>query len=285
LGDNAVNGSLGRPTLAPWVAEPYKLWSLLEIMKPLSAAVLLTDIRAMETVITARPGGQLSEASRTKAQSVFVDVVQDCAELGLTASRISAEKVVRLVNIGGCQFDEFRRLVVELQDRIIDEMRAPRFFSLSDEEAEYYNNPRSGWGITLDRFPSALFDVEEAGKCYAFGRGTACVFHLMRVLELGLRALGASLKDPTLDPARNPSWQAILSKGDKELLKPIASRRSEWQVDEAFFSTAHANLRTVQYAWRNPTMHIERTYTDEEAKEVINSTRAFMRHLATKLSE
>ncbi len=32
-------------------------------------------------------------------------------------------------------------------------------------------------------------------------------------------------------------------------------------------------------------MHIERRYNDEEAREVWNATRAFLRHLATKLSE
>lgn len=31
-------------------------------------------------------------------------------------------------------------------------------------------------------FPSAIDDIEDAGKCLALGQGTACVMHLMRVL-------------------------------------------------------------------------------------------------------
>ena len=41
----------------------------------------------------------------------------------------------------------------------------------------------------------------------------------------------------------------------------------------------------VKDAWRNPTMHVEITYTEEMALDVFRHVQAFMRHLATKLSE
>ena len=40
-----------------------------------------------------------------------------------------------------------------------------------------------------DKFPSAAFDIDEAGKCLAIGRSTAAVFHLMRALETAIRAV------------------------------------------------------------------------------------------------
>src|SRR5208282_5491043 len=40
-----------------------------------------------------------------------------------------------------------------------------------------------------DRFPPARDDIKDAGNCYAASLYTACVFHLMRVAELGLRAI------------------------------------------------------------------------------------------------
>lgn len=133
-------------------------------------------------------------------------------------------------------------------------------------------------------FQSAQRDSEEAGKCLAFDRGTACVFHLMRVMEVGLRALAASLNDPRLDPKRNPSWDSILKKCDEELAKPLKDRAPEWRQDDAFFSIAAAQLHAVKDAWRNPTMHVERHYDPEEAEDVWNAVRAFMRHLAKRLS-
>lgn len=43
-------------------------------------------------------------------------------------------------------------------------------------------------------FPSALEDIKEVGNCYATDRNTACVFHCMRVVEYGLRALAKRLR-------------------------------------------------------------------------------------------
>jgi hypothetical protein len=44
-----------------------------------------------------------------------------------------------------------------------------------------------------------------------------------------------------------------------------------------------AHLHAVKVAWRNPTMHIVNQYTPEQAEEVFNAVRGFMRHLASKL--
>jgi hypothetical protein len=44
-------------------------------------------------------------------------------------------------------------------------------------------------------------------------------------------------------------------------------------------------LRAVKDAWRNPTMHVRIAYDEEESRDVWNTVRVFMRHLATKLEE
>ena len=58
------------------------------------------------------------------------------------------------------------------------------------------NSSRGGqlFGDDVARaFPSSKGDIDEAGKCLALDRGTACVFHLMRILEIGLQLLAAKL--------------------------------------------------------------------------------------------
>ena len=57
------------------------------------------------------------------------------------------------------------------------------------------------------RFPRAIVDIEEAGKCFALGRFTACVFHLMRVVEAGLAAISRSLNIVK----HSPTWEAYLT--------------------------------------------------------------------------
>lgn len=183
-------------------------------------------------------------------------------------------------------WDVYIEMQRALHDRVVDDLSHGEFFLVPPHRHKYFLDAKILFGEDVNRsFPSAIKDIEEAGKCFAFGRNTAMVFHLMRVMELGLRALGASLHDSTLDPRTNPSWNTILRRCMRELELPINDRSQDWKQDNEFFSTATANLRAVKDAWRNPTMHIDRDYDEEEALDVLNAVKAFTRHLAVKLHE
>jgi hypothetical protein len=219
----------------------------------------------------------------TKLFTTFRD---DCATIGLIASTATLNKLIELCKReGDIPFRDLKKLWQELRGRLVDEMDGFRFLSLNLREAEEYLNPWDGWDEIFDRFPSTERDVIEARRCLALGRNTATAFHLMRVMETGLRLLGKSLGDSSLDPRKNPSWNRILERSEKELQKERNKRSPEWKTDEDFFSTATATLRAVQHAWRNPTAHVEKHYDEEEAREIYGSVRTFMRHLATKLAE
>jgi hypothetical protein len=207
--------------------------------------------------------------------------VLESADLQLSLD--SYDRLQRLVDTENPGLPAVNELVAELQGRIRDELSHFELWLVTKAESRFLKINPFGEDIP-NKFDPARDDIEEAGKCLAYGRGTACVFHLMRVMEVGLRALAASLNDPRLDPKRNPSWDSILKKCDEELLRPLHSRCDEWRQDDGFYSTASAQLHAVKDAWRNPTMHVERNYTPEEAEDVWNAVRAFMRHLSQKLS-
>jgi hypothetical protein len=182
--------------------------------------------------------------------------------------------------------NRFVHYVDGVEERICEELHSSWFFRIPKTKVGYYAGPRERLGqAVIDAFPSAIYDIEEAGKCYATERYTACVFHLMRVMEFGLHSLSLSLNDPNLNPKKNRSWDSMLKKCDGELRKNFNERCDEWRRDDQFFSNVTANLRAVKDAWRNPTMHVEKKYTGEEAFDIFNSVRAFMRHLAAKLKE
>lgn len=169
---------------------------------------------------------------------------------------------------------------VELGHRLTDEASEKNVFIMPSDRVQYYDRPHL-FGETVDQvFPTATLDIEEAGKCYAMGRNTACVFHLMRVMEVGLRGLSDLLGNPN-DGA--PNWGQILSRCDRELQRPT-QRSAEWNADPTFFSEATAQLRAVKDAWRNPTMHVEASYDEERTLDIWNAVSAFMRSLARKMS-
>lgn len=175
--------------------------------------------------------------------------------------------------------------ICEIATRIQDELSLKLVMQIDSEDQAYFTDPRGKFGkATLDKFPSIVGDVESAGRCYASGNGTACVFHLMRVMECGLRALGKSLDDTSLDPKTNPTWQKIISRCTDELKKPLRNRSDLWRQDEVFFSQASASLMAVKDAWRNPTMHVEQNYDNDQALVVYNAVRGFMSQLSSKLS-
>jgi hypothetical protein len=228
---------------------------------------------------------------------LLTKIESHCKPLDLTYSIRQIARIENSLQRGGYTLPNVCQMLIALRERVDDELAARIFFSVETHDLYLFRVteipgrmelklPRELFGDeVVGSFPSSLRDIEDASKTLAYGQGTACVFHLMRVLECGLRALAVSLNDSRINPKTNPSWENILSKCDEELQKPLAKRSAEWKTDEPFFSSATANLRAVKDAWRNPTMHVEIFYDPEMAKDVWHSSRAFMRHLATKLRE
>ena len=226
-------------------------------------------------------------------------VCEACEDLQLQVSLIQAKRLrdelipTFLESLRGCEtqkqyqffWDGIERSVAQLEVLVEDESSLRAYLCLRPEQTALYESVSPFGDLVIGKFPSIRFDLEESSKCLALERATACVFHLMRILEVGLRTLGKSLNDPNMDPKRNPSWDKILKKCDDQLRLPRNDRCEEWRVDDAFFSEATANLRAVKDAWRNPTVHVERIYDPERGAEVFLAVKGFMRHLASKLTE
>jgi hypothetical protein len=251
----------------------------------------LTDLAWGAGMYKGTQGGWLSRIRLLGPENHMVDVflkfADECTRLGLATTAATLRRMAQS-RAGKFTYGDVQQLEEELHGRLRDELEARICLMIETEKAKFFAEPHlfdTKDVKVSDHFPSAIYDIEEAGKCFALDRYTACVFHLMRVMEVGLRALGASLNDPTLDPKTNPTWGRILNRGDKELAKPANDRSPEWRTKADFFEGAHATLRAVSIAWRNPTMHLEKTYNEERALDIFNAVKGTMRHLATGLRE
>jgi hypothetical protein len=170
--------------------------------------------------------------------------------------------------------------VDDLRRRLIDQAQSVFCLSLNGREREMYDCLAPPFGDVVEAvFRSANDDIYEAQKCLALGRATACVMHLMRVVEAGLAALAASV-----GVTKQNDWGAYLRKIDDELLGRAKSGRAR-SDDEQFYAEAAVTIDHMRRAWRNPTMHLDRSYSIERATEIRDSVRSFMIHLASKVSE
>jgi hypothetical protein len=205
-----------------------------------------------------------------------------CERLEFKASRAAVHELLQMLPASEVGSGLIRDRLKELQRRLKDEMSYTFFLALSGHEARLLDAVTPFGDDVANAFPSASFDADEATRCLAFERYTACVLHLMRVLEVGVRALGARL---AIDTTHKPGWEAILKKAHGQLSLPNDKKDPDWINDEAFLSDAIAMFTAVKTAWRNPTMHIEKTYTPEQAERIYDAVNGFMQQLATKLHE
>lgn len=159
----------------------------------------------------------------------------------------------------------------EITARIYDEMKNHLFMYIPTRQAEYYDKPEAFGQDVNAKFPTIQYDLVEAGNCYAAGRSTATVFHLMRIMETGVQRFGAKLG---VSLVQEKNWQNILD----EINKAIKSLPRNPATIE--MSQASANLYAVKLAWRNEVMHPKDTYTLEEAKNLIQQVRIFMQQIA-----
>lgn len=174
---------------------------------------------------------------------------------------------------------ELIQAVEELKNRLFDELCERQFYYVPPERAKFYTEPMLCGKDVNDRFPSAIDDIEDAGKCLALGQGTACVLHTMRVLEVGLKSLAKAL-----NISYAPSWESYLKQIAEKIAEKHKNKTAKWLRDEKFYRDLSGDLLTVKQAWRNPTMHVDRRYSVEEAEQIFMAARGFMARLASHFS-
>jgi hypothetical protein len=138
------------------------------------------------------------------------------------------------------------------------------------------------------RFQSATGDIIEAGRCFALGRNTACVFHCMRVLEVAVQSLGRAIGIPD----DRPNWEPVIARLDKllrmdgdHLKRNPLDRLPEVHENRDYYAGVSSYFNAVKIAWRNRVMHVGSEYSDEHSEDILNATRGFMQHLANRLSD
>lgn len=174
-------------------------------------------------------------------------------------------------------------MVVDLYNRLLEEMEDRVFLTLSPTALPFYVQSEPLFGTEVDQaFSSAADDISETGKCFALGRYTASVFHLMRTLERGITALSRETK---AQPG-NPNWETVLNAITTRVnqMGPTTDG-ADWKVTQQFHSECVAQFRIFQHAWRNYVTHSSVTYDEERARAIYESVREFMRHLATRVRE
>jgi hypothetical protein len=205
--------------------------------------------------------------------------------LGTRQTSKSADRLIGTVSADRFTYPELASLLREIDSRLRDELSDITVLTLSDKEQGYFAPAEPLFGKEFEvAFPSALFELDEASKCMALGRDTAAVFHLMRCMEIGIRTIAKSLGVPDPVKGSDRNWSEMLKK-----IKLAMERKlnpPSWNHgDREIFESAYGSLDAVRVAWRNPTMHVDSKYTNDEAEHIFVAVRGFMKKLASRMDE
>lgn len=191
-------------------------------------------------------------------------------------------------------YDELSRMLGEFRTRVQEDLENEVFFRVEcskamqffERQKDYLGEfvPKSVEDIFGDKvaenFSGVLWDGRESVDCFVAGRYTACVFHLMRVLELGLGVLGKRFK-VSVDHA---DWGTIIGNLENAIanIHNEPDRPDEWKDQREFYNQCLSHFRVLKDAWRNYTAHSRGRYDRGEAFDIFNNVRGFMQKLATR---
>lgn len=202
--------------------------------------------------------------------------------IGAKLAIMSAQRLLQIVSAtDAIKFETVGRALHEIESRFGDHLQSIGLFVLSDQETVFMKPADSlieldGFSIS---FPNAAFEVEEASKCLALGRYNASVFHSMRMLEIGIRAIAKRLGTPDPTSAAERNWAFILKAIRSEIDAQWPSGKRLPDTVGAKLDKLYASLDAVKNPWRNATMHVENNYAPHEAIHILRCSAFFMRDL------
>lgn len=170
----------------------------------------------------------------------------------------------------------FSSSLEELRERIIQSLEDSAVYCVAPNRVDYINNPSAIFGAEVyAKFADVSYDMAEAALSLGMSRNTACVFHLMRVMEYAVQKIGDRLSATIVDKNNQTlEWGIIIANiMAKVEAMPKGDERNE-------LSATVSLLYHVKQSWRNSTMHPKQTYTDDEAVAVFAATKSFLNDLA-----
>jgi hypothetical protein len=224
-----------------------------------------------------------SELWHQKATNALAEMAISCKDAGF--DRLAARCTRLAAWQKGIPLIIACHLLRDLLPDIQGEMMRHAYFIVPENRKNWYRDddtPLFGEAIA-SAIPNSTVEIAEAGRCYALERWTACVFHLMRAVELALHKWSGDLGLVLKTSAEQANMQDILTAADLKL-KAIGQQPKSIERDAnlEYFGDTSAHFRAIKDAWRNHVAHAKRTYDERETTAILNNVHSFLEKLATR---
>lgn len=225
----------------------------------------------------------ISEDGREKLAHVVDEFIKQCQRLPMSTDLVAQAQRLRHACSNPPWTDvTLMALTQDLQQAFMTVLERNLFFAIWPLRIDMYLDPREWFGdYVLRRFPDISRDVDDACQSFAVAQWTAAVFHSMRILERGLRAMGKHLSVPFAADVELENWKPIIDQIESHIRAMEALPKSAQKVENLkFYSEAATQFRYFKDAWRNHVSHSRTNYDDRSAETILTHVRDFMRDLA-----
>lgn len=262
------------------------LWDLMETFKPLAdrmrrLGAVLNQLR------NSGAADDLGTLERREFEQSLEGIENELLKFDLDAARDALEILQKELLKSGTHWPatlvyQFAPLV----EAMIGQLGRRYYVPVIPEVADFYERPESKFPLCMVMFPSAADDIKEACRCFALERYTACVFHAMGILQVGLYALADEFQVRFSFKIELAEWENVIAKIASEIKKKGDLPKSDQKdADLKFYSELAVQFRYFKDAWRNHVAHLREEYDCDQAHSILIHVRDFMEQAAVRLKE
>jgi len=292
-----------------WDTFTHRLWNLWQLMKVFQSRdfhVISESLTQYENECRTlqKAAGSTVAKPNDALLSGIIGILNQAAEFCDLMRFDAAQEKISLINVyleNHADEADCSSLAAELRNASEAIMAAfwnVKLILVNPSRAAYVENELLLGIAVRDAFKSAIPDIIDAGNSLAVDLGTATVFHLMRVVESGLRALCVHVGvtrtvrskksgKTKYKPLAWSEWETMLSalqiRVDAKIGKLAAGKKK--QETQEFYYPLLQELRAFKESFRNHVSHARSVYNAREAEAVFEHVKRFMSLLATKVSE
>jgi hypothetical protein len=223
---------------------------------------------------------EIAEAeTQNDIKEMLTALLHQCKALDLSISQeLVSQRIINLPESLG----EYDCLI----DAVRAELKTKLFIFVPPHRSKFYDSEDFLSDKIKQAFPGASKEIDSGCQCYAVGQYTAAVFHSMRAVEIGLRALAIALNVTFAFPLEQAEWAVILDQIEPKITEMKQRQKSaEKSNDLKFYSEAGMNFRYFKDGWRVHVAHAREKYDERQALEIITHCQSFFSTLAERLKE
>ena len=274
-------------------------------MRQFIADRLLTNVQLLFSIRNGLLKDSIAPISDRHARILLkklAELKDQCDGLELPFIGSEIERLIlelKMRTVGRVSQSKARAAIDSIHNRMVDVFKDAVFLNVSAAKARYHSaviDADASWEKrTIDAsimraFPSAVPELTAAFDCYATENNTACVFHLMRAAEHGLRAFAVAVGvQTTASPLEYQQWQRLLEQAEARIKNAGIGSWSQPAkgLGLDFFQATVADYRALKDSVRNLVMHTRptATYDEHQALSTMNRVQECLARLATYVQE